>query len=117
VVGFCPDWFDIQGADSVKSFARRSGRTERECQFYGILAAGRPLVFIGDRKGEISLLVKREGIGLAVRQGDAAGLANQLIGLAGDVALREVMGTRALLCERYDKRIAFKAWLELLGEL
>jgi hypothetical protein len=29
------------------------------------------------------------------------------------------MGTRAraLLCERYDKRIAFKAWLELLREL
>ena len=24
---------------------------------------------------------------------------------------------RALLCERYDKRIAFKAWLALLGEL
>ena len=31
----------------------------------------------------------------------------------------ERMGARArtLLCERYDKGIAFKAWLELLGEL
>ena len=30
-----------------------------------------------------------------------------------------VLGARArvLLCERYDKRIAFKAWLELLEEL
>ena len=34
-------------------------------------------------------------------------------------ALREAMGARshALLCERYDKRIAFKAWLQLLREL
>ena len=88
-------------------------------KLYGILAAGRPLVFIGDLQGEISLLVEREGIGVAVRQGDAAGLADQLLRLAGDAVLREVMGARAraLLCERYDKKMAFKAWLELLGDL
>jgi colanic acid biosynthesis glycosyl transferase WcaI len=88
-------------------------------KLYGILAAGRPVVFIGDPLGEISLLVEREGIGVAVRQGDAAGLADQLVRLAGDAVLRDAMGARArvLLCERYDKKIAFKAWLELLGEL
>jgi glycosyltransferase involved in cell wall biosynthesis len=88
-------------------------------KLYGILAAGRPLVFIGDREGEIGALVEREDIGAAVRQGDAAGLAEQLLRLAGDAALREAMGARAraLLCERYDKRIAFKAWLELFQEL
>ena len=88
-------------------------------KLYGILAAGRPLVFIGDREGEIGALVEREGIGVAVRQGDAAGLAEQLQRLAGDAVLRAAMGARAraLLCERYDKRIALKAWLELLREL
>ncbi len=88
-------------------------------KLYGILAAGRPAVFIGDSQGEIGALVEREGIGVAVRQGDAAGLAEQLLRLAGDAALREAMGARAraLLCERYDKRIAFKAWRELLEKL
>ena len=88
-------------------------------KLYGILAAGRPLVFIGDPQGEISLLVEREGIGVAVRPGDAAALAAQVLRLAGDAVLREAMGARAraLLCKRYDKRIALKAWLELLGEL
>ncbi len=88
-------------------------------KLYGILAAGRPLVFIGDPQGEISLLVEREGIGAAVRQGDALGLADQLLQLAGDAPLREAMGVRAraLLCERYDKRIALEAWLELLREM
>ena len=90
---------------------------DRHRTLYGILAAGRPLVFIGDRKGEISLLVEREGIGVAVQQGDAAGLADQMLRLAGDAALRVAMGARALRCERYDKRIAFKAWLALLGKL
>lgn len=88
-------------------------------KLYGILAVGRPLVFIGDREGEIGALVEREGIGVAVRQGDAAGLADELLRLAGDAVLRAAMGARAraLLCERYDKRIALKAWLELLREL
>ena len=88
-------------------------------KLYGILAAGRPVVFIGGLEGEISLLVEREGIGAAVQQGDAAGLAGQLRRLAGDAAMREAMGARAraLLRDRYDKSIAFKAWLELLGAL
>jgi len=88
-------------------------------KLYGILAAGRPVVFIGDPQGEISLLVEREGIGVAVRQGDAAGLADQLVRLAGDAILREAMGARAraLLCERYDKKIAFKTWQDLLAIL
>jgi len=88
-------------------------------KLYGILAAKRPLVFIGDPQGEIAALVEHEGIGAAVRQGDAAGLAEQLLRLSGDPALGEAMGTRArtLLCERYDKKIAFKAWLGLLREL
>ncbi len=88
-------------------------------KLYGILAAGRPLAFIGDRKGEISLLVEREGIGAAVEQGDAAALSDQLLRLAGDAGSREAMGARAraLLCERYDKRIAFKAWEKMLREL
>ncbi len=88
-------------------------------KLYGILAAGRPLVFIGASDGEIGRLVEREGVGVAVRQGDAAGLAEQLVRLAGDAAQREAMGqrARALLCTRYDKSIAFKAWQDLLAGL
>ncbi|MBE0612769.1 MAG: glycosyltransferase family 4 protein [Burkholderiales bacterium] len=88
-------------------------------KLYGILAAGRPVVFVGDPEGEISQLIERDGIGAAVRQGDAVGLAEQLLRLQGDAALREAMGARAraLLCERYDKRIAFMAWAALLGDL
>lgn len=88
-------------------------------KLYGILAAGRPVVFIGDPAGDISALVARERIGVAVRQGDGAALAEQLLRLAGDAGVREDMGARArsLLCERYDKRIAFNAWMNLLKEL
>ena len=85
----------------------------------GILAAARPTVFVGDPKGEIALLVEREGVGVAVRQGDAEDLADKISQLAGDAARREEMGrrARALLCERYDKSIALKAWLVMLESL
>ncbi|MCX7140129.1 MAG: glycosyltransferase family 4 protein [Proteobacteria bacterium] len=88
-------------------------------KLYGILAAGRPVVFIGDPQGEISLLVEGQKIGVAVRQGDAAELADQLIRIASNALLREGMGERArrLLCERFDKAVAFKAWLGLLSKL
>ena len=88
-------------------------------KLYGILAAGRPVVFIGEHDGEIGQLVERERIGVAVRQGDAQGLADQVHRLTGDGALRDAMGARArtLLCARYDRKIALKAWLGLLGAL
>jgi glycosyltransferase involved in cell wall biosynthesis len=99
-------------------------RPEREgyifpSKLYGVLAAGRPTVFIGDPQGEIARLIEREGIGAAVRQGDAAGLVDALAQLAGNPGLRQTMGRRAreLLCERYDKVIAMKDWLALLEKL
>ena len=88
-------------------------------KLYGILAAGRPLVFIGAHDGELGCLAEREGVGVAARQGDAAGLARQLERLADDTALRQAMGTQArtLLCTRYDKAIAFRAWRDLLEQI
>ena len=88
-------------------------------KFYGILAAGRPVVFVGDVHGEMGVLVEREAIGVAVRQGDAAGLVEQLRRLSDDPACRNAMGIRArgLLCRRYDKNFAFTSWRALLQGL
>lgn len=41
---------------------------------YGILAAGRPIVYQGSRSGEIGLMVNEEGAGTVVAHGDADGL-------------------------------------------
>lgn len=88
-------------------------------KLYGILAAGRPVLFVGDPKGEVAQLIEREGVGAAVSQGDAARLASELLRLAGDAKLRAAMGARArtLLSECYDKRRALNAWLRLLEGL
>ena len=88
-------------------------------KLYGILAAGRPTIFIGAADGEIAQLVEREGIGLAVPQGDAAALRDSLLRLAHDPALCAEMGVRArrLLGDRYDGAIALARWKSMLEGL
>ena len=56
-------------------------------KFYGIAAAGRPTIFIGDPDGEIARLITKYECGLTVRQGDGAGLAEAVLELASNPAL------------------------------
>jgi glycosyltransferase involved in cell wall biosynthesis len=88
-------------------------------KLYGILAAGRPTIFIGAADGEIAQLVERERIGIAVRQGDPAALAAALVRLRDDRAKCAEMGARAraLLGARYDGALALARWKTMLEGL
>jgi glycosyltransferase involved in cell wall biosynthesis len=85
-------------------------------KLYGIFAAGRPTVFVGDTEGEIALIIRREACGVAVAQGDVSGLAAALDELRNHPAKAAAMGARARqLFERcYDLPVALRAWKALL---
>jgi glycosyltransferase involved in cell wall biosynthesis len=85
-------------------------------KFYGIAAAGRPAVYVGDRAGEIAALLTEGQAGLVVAQGDGEALAGAILGLRGDAALRERMGrnARALCVARFSRRAALEQWEALL---
>ncbi len=86
-------------------------------KLYGILAAGRPVVFIGDPDGELARLITSEGVGLSVRSGDSAGLSRALRALRDDEPGRMRMGKRAreVFEERYTLAAAVTRWRELLS--
>ncbi len=88
-------------------------------KFYGILAAGRPAIFVGDLDGEIARLVHRHDVGAAVAQGDGPGLASLLQRLLADDVARDRMGmkARALLMDRYTKEKACAAWGDVLRKI
>jgi len=88
-------------------------------KLYGIYAAGRPAIFVGDAHGEIAQLLESESAGIAVPQGEPAQLVDAILRLAKDAQLCASMGANArrLLCERYDKEIALAAWRKLLSSL
>ena len=86
-------------------------------KFYGIAAAGRPTLFVGSLEGEIAGLLSAADAGVAVAQGDGAGLAAAILRLCDDAALRERMGRNARrLCEeRFSRRGAFEHWEQILA--
>ena len=85
-------------------------------KLYGILAAGRPVVFIGDTSSELAKLVREQQCGIAVAVGDSDGLAAELCALQADPARLESMGARAreLALARYTKEHAVSDWLAFL---
>ena len=85
-------------------------------KLYGILAAGRPVVFVGDTRSDLARLVCEQRCGIAVAVGDSEGLAAELRALRDDPARLESMGTRAreLALARYTKEHAVADWLALL---
>jgi glycosyltransferase involved in cell wall biosynthesis len=86
-------------------------------KFYGILAAGRPVLFVGDAQGELAGIIRESGCGTAVASGDSAALAGAIVALDRDAHARRAMGTaaRELLCSRFSAQRAMASWMELLN--
>jgi colanic acid biosynthesis glycosyl transferase WcaI len=85
-------------------------------KFYGILAAGRPTVFIGDPDGELARIITSNRCGFAVPMGASDALVDVIQQLAVDKAGRDCMGesARALFIEKYTVGRAARQWMEAL---
>jgi colanic acid biosynthesis glycosyl transferase WcaI len=88
-------------------------------KLYGIMAAGRPTIFIGDAYGETGSILASTGSGVTVRTGDAAGLAAaiELLRTDGDARARMGSTARQAFDERYAMPIALGRWRSLLASL
>jgi colanic acid biosynthesis glycosyl transferase WcaI len=85
-------------------------------KYYGIIAAGRPSVFIGDLDGEIARANNRIGCGVNVAEGDSAALAAAVLRLAREPETCREMGRRARQAfdAEFDQRISVAKWRALL---
>ena len=64
-------------------------------KIYGILAAGRPTVFIGPSDCEPAMIISKSQAGVIVQPGDIDGVADAIKKLAMNPDLRRAMGRRA----------------------
>ena len=55
-------------------------------KFYGVLAAGRPCVFVGPADSEVALAVRESGCGVVIAAGDSSGLTNAILEYSTDPA-------------------------------
>jgi glycosyltransferase involved in cell wall biosynthesis len=85
-------------------------------KFYSVLAAGRPVLFVGDPKGEIAGQIEESGCGRVFPVGAAGELAAAIRELAGQPAQVAEMGARAraLWASRFQRKHALATWQELL---
>jgi len=88
-------------------------------KFYGIAAAGRPIVMIGDNDGEIARLVREHRCGISVAPGDAESLADTLRRWSKAPQATREMGARArqMLDAQFTKRRALEQWSQLLERI
>ncbi len=87
-------------------------------KLYGVLAAGRPIVFVGPPRCELAEAVRRRGAGLVADPNDPGAVAAAIRALHADPARREKMGRAAADWFRATGglRSALDDWEKLLHE-
>jgi colanic acid biosynthesis glycosyl transferase WcaI len=86
-------------------------------KFYGVAAAGRPIIYLGDPDGEIARILERERCGWTLCIGEAAPLARSILRLSQapeDVA-EAGRSAREAFDRRYGRSRALQTWRVLLA--
>ena len=88
-------------------------------KFYGIAAAGRPMISIGSKEGELGRLVEEHQCGFAIEEGDVDSLESAITLLSHDHDLCATMGQRArsMLDHHFTRRQAFDYWQILISKV
>lgn len=88
-------------------------------KFYGVLAAARPTIFIGDPDGEIGSVVRDFQCGMALRPGDVDALVGAILHLRHSPVSCTTMGNNAryLMETAYSREYGAAMWQAAIGRL
>jgi colanic acid biosynthesis glycosyl transferase WcaI len=88
-------------------------------KFYGILTAGRPVVYVGRASGEVAKVISETGCGIVVEPGDVAGLERAIGALRDDPRRRHELGTMAwnAATGKHGRDAALEQWAELVERI
>jgi glycosyltransferase involved in cell wall biosynthesis len=87
-------------------------------KLYGIMAAGRPTIFIGAANSSLGSLLEHTRAGISVPIGDCKGLVNAIEELSNDGERRLALGgnARKVFLTQFEQRHALGAWEKALLE-
>lgn len=88
-------------------------------KFYGIAAAGRPIIAISAKDGELASLVRQHQCGIVIEPGNSEELARALAALSDDPQRCKNMGrnARSMLENNFTRRQAFERWNILIQQI
>lgn len=89
------------------------------CKLFGIMAAGRPTIFVGHPESELARVLTEQDAGVIVRQGDVEGLVSAIRQFADEPELAQRMGenSRRALAGAYSRHDACEAWRVMLEDV
>lgn len=88
-------------------------------KIYGIAAAGKPIIVVGDKAGELGKLVQQHACGCVIEPADADALVRCLLELSAEPDLVAQMGVHArnMLGAHFTKRQGLVRWRTLLDQM
>lgn len=89
------------------------------CKLFGVMAAGRPVLYIGASEAEVGRIVEEVGCGTTISPGDENTLTQAINYLARNPDAGAAQGRlgREAMEHRFDRRFACAAWERLLVEV
>jgi len=89
------------------------------CKLYGVMAAGRPLFYVGPAASELARVVDEDDLGWTGRPGDVDGLTAAIVHAVDEPAETSARGERArqVFDERYGIELSIQRWCRLLDEV
>ena len=89
------------------------------CKVYGIMASGRPFIYIGSEQGEISRIAQVAECGFTVPPGNEKMLAETILNLRQDEQLRQELGNNArrYFLEHFERKLATARYHALLTDV
>jgi colanic acid biosynthesis glycosyl transferase WcaI len=88
-------------------------------KFYGIAAAGKPIVVLGDSTGELARLARQYDCGVVITPSDSGALVRTLQRFSAEPELVSAMGLRArtMLDASFARHQGLERWQQLLEQL
>jgi glycosyltransferase involved in cell wall biosynthesis len=86
---------------------------------YGIAAAGRPIIAVTAKDGEIARLIKAHDCGLIVEPGNSEEMATAILLLStkDEARIGKGLRARAMLDAEFTRRHAFRRWEDVVDAL
>jgi glycosyltransferase involved in cell wall biosynthesis len=88
-------------------------------KFYGIIASGRPVLYIGDSEGEIPKILSANDCGQSTNIGDVSSAVKFIELLVSEPERTAEIGrhSRHLFDEKFKKQFSFELWVEVFSSL
>jgi colanic acid biosynthesis glycosyl transferase WcaI len=87
-------------------------------KLYGVMAAGRPAIFVGPEHCETADTIRDAGCGITVTPGDADGLVAAIVRIASNTSLARRMGERgrSAFLTNHERKLCCSLWCELMDQ-